>query len=224
MRARLLLAISAAVIGAVAAPALADAPQDYVDFVGRTLFLQGGYQGHSELLFQTDRRAIVITGNRYLDLYEPSKGCDRLGRYRVRCIDPEDSDIDLDSGDDVLDARDAPMRIAANTSSGDDRIHGSAFADNLDAYYGDDVITGGRAADRLYGNEGADRLSGGPGNDYLDAGAGEDVLGGGPGRDRLYSDDGVADRRIDCGAGATDYARIDPADPRPRRCEAVERL
>ena len=63
-------------------------------------------------------------------------------------------------------------------SVGDDRLHGTAVAD--------DLLQGGRGHDRLFGHGGGDRLHGGAGDDRLFGGRDTDLLYGGAGEDRLF--------------------------------------
>ncbi len=76
----------------------------------------------------------------------------------------------------------------------------------------DSTIDGGARDDRLEGGEGGDTMIGGPGEDRLLGHAGNDTL------DAL---DGVTDARINCDGGANDTAVVDPSDPAPIDCEAV---
>ena len=80
-----------------------------------------------------------------------------------------------------------------------DFASGGAGADSMRGMYGDDEI---------YGEAGSDTLRGGPGDDYIGAAW--------PGtRDR--------DRLIDCGPGNDEVSIDGGIDPRPIRCERIER-
>jgi Ca2+-binding RTX toxin-like protein len=94
-------------------------------------------------------------------------------------------------------------RIVVNAGDGDDRVtmH-TGIAGVLNGGDGNDVLTGGSGDDTLNGDAGDDRLTGG---------LGSDVLSGGEGKDVLNAQDGVADRRVDGGAGA-DRITADPTD------------
>lgn len=73
---------------------------------------------------------------------------------------------------------------------GNDRLHGSLFADILRGGTGNDVITGDAGDDQLFGDVGDDTLDGGTGNDVLVGGAGADVLRGSAGADALHGEAG----------------------------------
>ncbi|WP_405403724.1 M10 family metallopeptidase C-terminal domain-containing protein [Paracoccus sp. Ld10] len=108
------------------------------------------------------------------------------------------------------------LQIAHNTviegyvaGSGNDAVHGNAFAnvlrgmggnDRLSGGWGNDILHGGLGNDTLFGDVGADRLSGNQGNDTLTdlygdnamaGGYGNDTLTAGAGRDSLYGNDGA---------------------------------
>ena len=79
-------------------------------------------------------------------------------------------------------------------SPANDRLVGSADADDLSGGAGSDIVTGragtdrltgGRDADVLFGGRDGDRLGGGGGSDSLFGGSGEDLVAGGPGDDAL---------------------------------------
>jgi hypothetical protein len=94
-------------------------------------------------------------------------------------------------------------RVVVNAGNGDDRVNiGAALATLINGGAGNDLLTGGSGADTLNGDDGDDRLTGG---------VGSDVLSGGEGKDVLNAQDGVADRRVDGGAGS-DRITADPTD------------
>lgn len=81
----------------------------------------------------------------------------------------------------------SPKEVLADMMSGNDRINGSKFADNLRGFAGDDVINGKKSKDKLAGDEGDDTLNGGRGKDLLTGGAGSDNF--------VFSDKVVAGNR-----------------------------
>lgn len=115
----------------------------------------------------------------------------------------EDSDVNLNGlnewrleggrGNDVLDARGAPM-VDAYGQEGADRLTGGRGPDDLygdegeEAADGPDVLAGGGGDDDLEGGGGGDRLSGQGGDDYLRGESGTDALAGGDGDDYMYSE------------------------------------
>ena len=101
---------------------------------------------------------------------------------------------------------------------GDDLLQGGQGSDALFGFRGDDRLLGETGSDTLLGARGDDRLLGGPKVDLLQGGKGVDVLLGQTGRDRLLAQDGVRDRRINCGPGPRERFERDPFDPRARNC------
>ncbi|MGO4706074.1 calcium-binding protein [Microvirga sp. 2MCAF38] len=83
------------------------------------------------------------------------------------------------------------------TSSFDDRINGSEYAESISAGYGRDVLYGNGGDDFLSGGAGHDILDGGTGNDTLDGGEGPNILIGGLGDDTYIANS--ADTLIDIG-------------------------
>lgn len=79
-------------------------------------------------------------------------------------------------------------RIAGTTS--DDKITGTAAADEIHLGTGNDSADGGAGDDLIYGDAGNDTLVGGAGNDQIYGGSGDDSLSGGSGNDTLYCDGG----------------------------------
>ncbi len=63
--------------------------------------------------------------------------------------------------------------------SGNDVLHGNAFANLIDGGAGKDKLYGGNQSDTLIGGDGNDVLNGGKGHDYLTGGIGADMLTGG---------------------------------------------
>ena len=143
---------------------------------------------------------------------------------------------------------DFPFRARAIGGPGNDRMFVAGEQSHVGGGSGDDVLKGGSGTTLLTGASGNDRLidvgvddndilHGGSGNDVLNGGGGadlltgwtgRDVLLGGAGGDRLYSRengrDDLPDKRIDCGSGSTDEARVERRDPRARGCEVVRRV
>jgi hypothetical protein len=108
----------------------------------------------------------------------------------------------MGTGDDVVDAAAAPVRV---------ELYGQA---------GDDRLTGGASADFLYGGPGADSLDAGAGDDTLDAadGAADLALTCGDGADRL--DDDLADPVSDCEVVAPEWDVLPALSPGPLRGRA----
>jgi hypothetical protein len=90
-----------------------------------------------------------------------------------------------------------PARPFARSTSGDDRLVGTA---------NDDVLKGAAGNDTLLGREGNDRLLGGDGNDTLLGGAGRDELTGNGGRDRFVLRPAEAASRIGQTDRITDFS------------------
>jgi uncharacterized repeat protein (TIGR01451 family)/CSLREA domain-containing protein len=116
-----------------------------------------------------------------------------------------------------------------NPSDDDDTIGGTDGADRLCGLLGDDTIRGRGGPDKLFGDGcgrrkgpgGRDTLFGGGGDDTLAGGGGRNTLHGGRGNDRIEAVNGRKDS-VDCGEGAKDVARVDPADT-VEGCETVKR-
>jgi Ca2+-binding RTX toxin-like protein len=95
-------------------------------------------------------------------------------------------------------------KVTLDGGNGNDTIVGSDLAD---------VLRGGEGDDALQGLGGADAIFGGGGDDFVNGGAGSDFLDGGGGNDRLNADDDELDTVLG-GAGASDFAFVDPIDQR----------
>jgi Ca2+-binding RTX toxin-like protein len=94
--------------------------------------------------------------------------------------------------------------------TGNDRLTGSARANELDGGSGTDLLLGGKGPDGLFGSFGPDTLVGGKGADLLDGAAGPD---------RLRARDGGRDE-LRCGS-ATDRVKADRADRFGPDCDKV---
>ncbi len=116
--------------------------------------------------------------------------------------------------------------------AGNDKLDGGRGNDCIEGRTGADNISGALGNDRLYGNSGKDHLNGGPGTDYMSAGSGDDTINGAFGRDTAIGGSGrdfinvatagPAAKRIDCGSGTRDVARINNNErKRVRNCERV---
>lgn len=84
-----------------------------------------------------------------------------------------------------------PDAAACNGTKEDDRLLGTAGADNMFGERGDDRLYGKEESDELSGGKGRDKLFGGPNNpvgfaDRLDGGPGNDALAGGQGDNDIY--------------------------------------
>ncbi|MEA2309605.1 MAG: hypothetical protein QOI65_1891 [Thermoleophilaceae bacterium] len=100
-------------------------------------------------------------------------------------------------------------------------ICGLAGDDTIKGLAGDDELFGD-ACGKKRGKGGNDKLVGGPGGDTLVGGGGKNSYRGGPGNDSILAVNGKADK-IDCGAGAHDFAKVDPSDS-VKGCEAVKHV
>jgi uncharacterized repeat protein (TIGR01451 family) len=122
------------------------------------------------------------------------------------------------------------LTVAVRPSDGDDTIGGTKAGDRLCGLLGDDTIRGRGGPDKLFGDGcgrrrgpgGGDTLFGGAGGDTLTGGGGRNSLHGGRGNDRIEAVNGRKDT-VDCGEGAADVARVDPADA-VEGCETVKRV
>jgi hypothetical protein len=115
---------------------------------------------------------------------------------------------------------------------GNDKLDGGRGNDCIEGRSGNDNISGALGNDRLYGSTGNDHLNGGPGTDYMSAGSGNDTLNGAFGRDTALGGSGrdfinvatagPAAKRVDCGSGRSDVARINNNERRRvKNCERV---
>ena len=115
---------------------------------------------------------------------------------------------------------------------GNDRLDGGRGNDCIEGRTGGDNISGALGNDKLYGSTGNDHLNGGPGTDYMSAGSGNDTINaafgrdtaiGGSGRDFInVATAGPAAKRVDCGTGRGDVARINNNErKRVKGCERV---
>jgi Ca2+-binding RTX toxin-like protein len=115
---------------------------------------------------------------------------------------------------------------------GNDRLDGGRGNDCIEGRTGGDNISGALGNDKLYGSSGKDHLNGGPGTDYMSAGSGDDSLNGAFGRDTAIGGSGrdfinvatagPAAKRVDCGTGRGDVARINNNER--RRVKGCERV
>jgi Ca2+-binding RTX toxin-like protein len=96
--------------------------------------------------------------------------------------------------------------------SGNDRVLGSASADELAAGEGKDRVNGNAGDDWLAGEAGHDRLDGGKGRDVLEGGAGSDSLTGGSGRDVFRFEAASETARGDARDVITDFGQGDRID------------
>jgi Ca2+-binding RTX toxin-like protein len=121
--------------------------------------------------------------------------------------------------------------VSIRGDNGDDRITVSldfhkAHHLELNGGSGADQLVDRSGASVIYGGDGPDRLRGGRGQDYLQGDGGRDSFHAGRGHDRVLAGNtgtfGEPDKVIDCGAGKDRYS-ADEQDPKPRRCERLER-
>jgi Ca2+-binding RTX toxin-like protein len=92
-----------------------------------------------------------------------------------------------DSGNDTADfsARTDNLNISLDNIAND-----GAAGENANVMADVETVIGGSGNDKITGNPFANNLQGGSGNDTLWGGAGNDTLVGGPGRDMLFGQDG----------------------------------
>ena len=87
--------------------------------------------------------------------------------------------------------------------TGSDSLEGGAGADNIRAGMGADTVRGGQGNDTLYGGDsGADSVDGGAGDDSIEAGSGNDTLIGGADNDVFDVEDTDGTMTIDGGTGS----------------------
>jgi len=92
--------------------------------------------------------------------------------------------------------------LATVGTSKNDKLNGSANADNLLGLGGNDAVNGNDGNDWLFGGPGNDQLNGGGGNDWLFGGQQNDKLTGGTGEDTFvfnqaaFGDDTIMDFHI----------------------------
>jgi Ca2+-binding RTX toxin-like protein len=113
---------------------------------------------------------------------------------------------------------------AAESSKGEQTVHGSDQADIIDGNTGNDTIygeggddliaggidndylDGGSGDDSIWGGDGDDTIFGGAGNDYLEGGRGDDVIDGGAGSDIIAA--GMGDDTLTGGGSEEDVNRF----------------
>lgn len=150
-----------------------------------------GYNNDPEVLlrlkdpngeFDYDVRTTVHLG----DFYDPST------------LAPTSRSIDeIRFKDGVVWTVDEILRRANQVDEGDNRVHGSAGNDVINAGGGNDTVHSGAGNDTVTGGAGLDSIRSGDGNDIVRGGADFDYLNGGAGNDRIF------------GGGDTDYVEGD---------------
>ena len=144
------------------------------------------------------------------DVFSGGKGLDQVDYSGAS----DDLKIDLDNkADDGIAGEGDNVRSDVEDvigGDGNDRIAGSARANELEGGLGSDLLTGGKGADGLHGDSGADKLIGGKAADLLEGGAGPD---------RLLARDGGRDEAR-CGS-AIDRLKADSADRYGPDCDKV---
>jgi Ca2+-binding RTX toxin-like protein len=134
-------------------------------------------------------------------------------------------DVFADGGDDVVTIEtdsawnfgngqgvNENTRIYCN--SGNDRVNGGDFADEIFGELGNDTLDGRGGDDSMYGGYAGNDTADTSGNDTLTGGAGADLMYGGPGDDVFHASDGEIDT-IDGGPGtdnANDRDFLSPTD------------
>ena len=127
-----------------------------------------------------------------------------------------------DDGSDLLTGGEGREELEGGR--GADQIDGGKGSEFIQGGSGRDQISGGEHRDDLKGGRGRDDLRGGQGPDLLEGDAGRDRFRGGQGSDRLDATQDDRDKVVACGQGSADEAELDKVDPRPRGCEATERI
>ncbi|HSI36946.1 MAG: choice-of-anchor D domain-containing protein [Phycisphaerae bacterium] len=184
-----------AIVGTVTAPATPPPTPPPPPPTGGTAVLSGdtltvtGTTGADTIVLSGKSAALVVTINGR-QVGGPFAG---VGKLVVRGGD----------GNDAISASALYLNGTFDGGLGDDTIDGTQA---------DDVLIGGAGHDLLRGLDGFDNLLGGDGNDTLIGGAGIDSLQGDTGDDTLDAIDGIADARVDGGAGSNTLRR-DRVDP-----------
>lgn len=149
----------------------------------------------------------VLDGGDLADELLGSSGNDTMdGRGGVDDIEGQtDDDTVVDTGatGDVI-----------HGGTGDDNLNGGPGSDQINGYYGNDIIKGAAGADTLDGSYNDDQLFGNLQFDDTADGSVDSFSGGG-GNDRLFTDDGLRETEIDCGASIfadDDRAYVDQLD------------
>jgi Ca2+-binding RTX toxin-like protein len=88
----------------------------------------------------------------------------------------------------AIDSSTATLYNSLSGYEGDDKLTGSAFADQLFGNSGNDTLSGEAGADSLAGGSGGDSLNGGTGDDTLRGETENDKLAGGAGNDSLFGE------------------------------------
>ena len=143
-----------------------------------------------------------------------------------------DDDLGGDAGTDVIDGGDGFDTISGGGGSdfldaGDpdpaDPGIAAGLTENVSGDGGSDQLFGTIANDVLDGGGGKDLLFGYGRKDKLIGGNGKDELFGGGGKDKLFARDNRRDKKVNCGGGNGDVAKLDHQDPGAPGCESKQR-
>lgn len=121
---------------------------------------------------------------------------------------------DFDTADFTL-RNTSPVTVSLDGNIGDGARSGEAS--NIQPTI--ERVVGTSSVDKLVGSSGSDTLEGMAGPDEIIGEGGADVLLGGDQDDQIKARDGTPDT-IDCGAGTSDSALVDPGETAPN-CEQV---
>ena len=170
-----------------------------------------GTAGADTLSGGTGTSADTLTGASGDDSLTGGDGTDLLS---------EQSDINFTLTDTQLTGSSTDTLDGIETA----KLTGGVSANTLDAsaFTGQTTLAGAGEADTLKGGSAADSISGDAGDDSLDGGGGADAFNGGVGADSLFTQDGVVESAIACGAD-TDTATVDTDDTTAADCETVNR-
>jgi Ca2+-binding RTX toxin-like protein len=213
-----LLAVSPAAATTVRQGSIYD---EHANLYSETLTVRGSEARNAiEVGWAVRSRSFTVSDTEPIDAPD---SCRHSGPREVRCPTRFDDPLRLQETLIAVFAGGGGDRVAIHSSM--DRAHYAVSF--LNGQAGPDVIDGGPISDRIDGGPGDDIERGHAGGDELGTvnplgDPGRDVFLAGGGFDHVYAAGGGVDERIDCG-GKRDGATVGRADPRPERCERVER-
>jgi Ca2+-binding RTX toxin-like protein len=147
--------------------------------------IEGGDGDNLLIGFGAPQQIYALTGNSTLF---GGGGDDTLSSFG------EDSVMNGEAGNDLIDAMSTTGNSTLSGGSGNDQIFGTPVGNNvIGGGSGNDLIEGGSEKDTLTGGDGDDVIKGFGGRDLISGGAGEDDLDGGRADDRIYGGPGNDD-------------------------------
>ena len=175
--------------------------------------LTGG-NGSDQYIYWTKDQSLYFNYE-YIDLGEHGSnlGSDRIEEGSNAWTDWlnfkhfDESGIDIDLQTTVNQNVGTNLQIDLSSTSGIEKVTGSAYSDTIFGNARNNSIYGGDGNDNIHGRNGNDFLSGQNGNDTLRGGNGRDSLYGGNHSDQLYSDEfsGDNDGQNDYLSGGSGY-------------------